>query len=118
MPESSTPASDSGAPMRTMVGKARQSGVLMRINPRRRAITTPSRNPPPRTITDANAAPSTPSRGKGPTPAMSSGSRPIDTSTDPASIRKGVRVSPAARNVASMAKKPKTSGPPSSHVAR
>ena len=78
----------------------------------------PMRNPPPRTITDAVAAPATPSRGNGPTPAMSSGSRQTESSTDAASNRKGVRVSPEARNVASTAKNANTSGPPSSQVAR
>src|SRR2546427_1756081 len=49
---------------------------------------------------------------------MSSGSSRIEPHADPASIKNGVRVSPAARNVASMAKNPNTSGPPSSQVDR
>jgi len=49
---------------------------------------------------------------------MSSGSSPIDSSTEAVRIRNGVRVSPEARNVASTAKKPNTSGPPSSQVSR
>ena len=81
-------------------------------------MTDPSRNPPPRTITDASAAPSTPSRGNGPTPTISSGSSTMETATEPASIMNGVRVSPEARNVASMAKNPNTSGAPSSQVER
>src|SRR5881409_2145416 len=118
MIDKSTPAKDSGAPMRMIVGSARQSGAATRTSPRRSAMTNPSRNPPPRTITDASAAPSTPSRGNGPTPAMSNGSSAIDTQTDPASMMNGVRVSPAARNVASIAKNPKTSGAPSNQVER
>src|SRR2546422_2485419 len=118
MTESSTPASDNGAPIRMIVGSERQSGAPMRNSPRRNAMTRPSRNPPPRTMTEASAAPSTPSRGNGPSPMISSGSSRIETHTEPASIRNGVRVSPAARNVASMAKNPNTSGPPSSQVDR
>src|ERR1041385_146974 len=118
MRESSTPASESGAPTRAIVGKARQSGAVKRSSPRRSAIARPSKNPPPRTITEASAAPSTPSRGNGPTPAIRSGSRTIDTATDPASMRNGVRVSPAARKVASTAKNPNTSAPPTTHVDR
>ena len=114
----STPASDSGAPTRAMVGTARQSGAPSRISPRRRAITAPIRKPPPRTITDAVAAPATPSWGNGPHPAMSSGSSPIDRSTEAVRMRNGVRVSPEARKVASTAKKPNTSGPPRSQVCR
>ena len=116
--ESSTPASESGAPTRSSVGTARQSGASSRMSPRLSAMPTPIRNPPPRTITEATAAPSTPSLGNGPTPAMSSGSSPIDKSTDAASSANGVRVSPAARNVASIAKNPNTSGPPSNQVSR
>src|SRR5204862_1699534 len=112
------PDNYNGAPMRMIVGIARQSGAATRTRPRRSAMTNPSRNPPPRTITDASAAPSTPSRGNGPTPAMSSGSSAMETPTEPASIRKGVRVSPEARNVASMAKNPNTSGAPSNQVER
>ncbi len=78
----------------------------------------PIKKPPPRTITDAVAAPSTPRRGNGPTPAMSSGSSPMLSTTEAARMRNGVRVSPEARNVASTAKNPNTSGPPSSHVER
>src|SRR5712664_314302 len=101
-----------------IVGSERQSGAPMRNSPRRNAMTRPSRNPPPRTMTEASAAPSTPSRGNGPRPMISSGSSRIEIPTEPASIRNGVRVSPAARNVASMAKNPNTSGPPSSQVDR
>src|SRR5258708_7564742 len=68
MTESSTPASDNGAPMRTIVGKVRQSGARTRSRPRRSAITRPNRKPPPRTMTDASAAPATPRRGNGPRP--------------------------------------------------
>src|SRR5438309_117402 len=113
MTDSRTPASDNGAPMRIIVGSVRQSGAPIRTSPRRSAMTRPSKKPPPRTITDARAAPSTPSRGNGPTPAISSGSSAIEKQTDPASIKNGVRVSPAARNVASIAKNPNTSGAPS-----
>ncbi len=116
--ESRTPASESGAPTRNTVGRARQSGASRRIRPRRQAMPIPMRNPPPRTITEARAAPSTPSFGNGPTPLMSSGSRPTDSTTEAMSRRNGVRVSPEARNVASIAKKPNTSGPPRSHVSR
>ena len=116
--DSSTPASESGAPMRSTVGTARQSGVSSRSSPRRKAITIPMRNPPPRTMTEASAAPSTPSLGNGPVPLMSSGSRPTESRTDAMSRRNGVRVSPDARNVASSAKKPNTRGPPRSHVSR
>ncbi len=49
---------------------------------------------------------------------MSNGSRPTDNSTEAMSRRNGVRVSPEARNVASIAKKPNTSGPPRSHLSR
>ena len=105
-------------PIRMIVGTARQSGALIRSSPRRTAMMPPIRKPPPRTMTDASAAPSTPSRGNGPIPAISSGSSAIETHTEPASIKNGVRVSPAARNVASIAKKPNTSGPPSSQVDR
>src|SRR5437867_4073023 len=101
-----------------IVGRARQSGALMRSKPRRNAMTSPSRKPPPRTMTEARAAPSTPSRGNGPRPMISRGSSRIDTPTEPASIRKGVRVSPAARNVASIAKNPNTSGAPGSQGGR
>src|SRR5438128_1495267 len=82
-PESSTPASDSGAPTRSMVGTVAQSGASKRINPRRSAMPMPIGNPPPRTITDAVAAPSTPSRGNGPTPAMSTGPRQPDPDVEP-----------------------------------
>src|SRR2546422_500296 len=58
-----------------MVGTACQSGAPRRIRPRRSAMRIPIRKPPPRTITDASAAPSTPSRANGPTPRISSGSR-------------------------------------------
>src|SRR5207245_1442003 len=110
--------SESGAPTRKIVGRARQSGASRRMRPRRSAMPTPIRKPPPRTITEARAAPSTPSRGNGPTPAISSGASPIESNTDAASRRNGVRVSPEARNVASTAKHPNTSGPPRSHVRR
>src|SRR5438105_3254335 len=54
--ESRTPASESGAPTRNTVGRARQSGASSRIRPRRQAMPIPMRNPPPRTITEARAA--------------------------------------------------------------
>src|SRR5205809_1017440 len=54
-PESSTPASDSGAPTRSMAGTASQAGAANRISPRRSAIPMPIRNPPPRTITEDEA---------------------------------------------------------------
>src|SRR5438552_10653903 len=82
MTDSRTPASDNGAPMRIIVGSVRQSGAPIRTSPRRSAMTRPSKKPPPRTITDARAAPSTPSRGNGPTPAISSGSSAIEKQTD------------------------------------
>src|SRR5207244_13100073 len=88
MMESSTPASESGAPTRKIVGTAPQSGAASRISPRRSAITIPMRQPPPRTSTDAVAAPATPNRGKGPRPEMSSGSSPIDSSTEAVRIRR------------------------------
>src|SRR5256885_12467356 len=65
MMESSTPASESGAPTRKIVGTAPQSGAASRISPRRSAITIPMRQPPPRTSTDAVAAPATPNPGEG-----------------------------------------------------
>src|SRR5438093_628405 len=91
MTESRTPDNESGAPTRMMVGRLRQSGAGIRSKPRRSAIPRPSRNPPPRTMTDASAAPSTPSGGNGPTPVISRGSSTIETQTEPASIPKGER---------------------------
>ena len=63
-------------------------------------------NAAPRVHTVAMAAPAMPNRGSGPQPSMSAGSSTSVTATDATRRTNGVRVSPAARKVASTAKNP------------
>ena len=60
----------------------------------------------PRVPIVAIAAPAMPSCGNGPSPRISTGSSTSVIATDASNSMNGVRVSPDARNAASMAKKP------------
>ena len=66
----------------------------------------PMANAAPRVQTLAMAAPAIPNVGSRPQPSISAGSRTSVTATDTTSRMNGVRVSPDARKVASIAKKP------------
>ena len=98
------PVSAVGIPIRATDRTVGQIARPARIRPRRQSSSSPATNAPPRVSTRAIAAPTMPSCGAPARPRMRTGSRMSVHAVDTSRSANGVRVSPAARNDASIAK--------------